>query len=168
MDQFIPQSWRCCGYFQVGIGHNFHLYFLIEVGLERTEPLKEMRLRLISWISHCWCCGYFSTLVSVGNEGGGPGRSAIVLDELPATHREYWYLDLPDPQSAECGKCEVSMDLNMHKMSEKCSSWKTVPFFFSPFLSFLRLHHCANVTSFPSFCFVFSPNVCFPFFTSFQ
>lgn len=65
----------------------------------------------------------------LGNEGGGTGSSLIVLDELSAIHWEYWYLDLSDPQSAECGKCEVSMDLNMHKMSEKCSSWKTVPFF---------------------------------------
>lgn len=131
------------------------------------KPLKETQLRLISWISHSWCCGYFSTPVSVGNEGGGPGESAIVLDELPATHREYWYLDLPDPQSAECGKCEVSTDLNMHKMSEKCSSWKTVPFFFLyVFLSFLRLHCCENVTSFPSFCFVFSTKCVFSLFFS--
>lgn len=28
---------------------------------------------------------------------------------------------------------------------------------------FLRLHHCANVTSLPSFCLVLSPNACFPF-----
>lgn len=66
----------------------------------------------------------------LGNEGGGTASSLIVLDELSAIHWEYWYLDLSDPQSAECGKCEVSMDLNMRKMSEKCSSWKTVPFFF--------------------------------------
>lgn len=68
-------------------------------------------------------------LCQLGNEGGGTASSLIVLDELSAIHWEYWYLDLSDPQSAECGKCEVSKDLNMRKMSEKCSSWKTVPFF---------------------------------------
>lgn len=72
-------------------------------------------------ISLPWC--------QAGNEGGGTGSSLIVLDELSAIHWEYWYLDLSDPQSAECGKWEVSMDLSMRKMSEKCSSWKTVPFF---------------------------------------
>lgn len=35
----------------------------------------------------------------------------------------------PDgPQSAECRKWEVSPDVRMYKMSEKCSSWKTVFF----------------------------------------
>lgn len=105
--------------------------------------------------------GCFSAAVSGGNEGGGAAGSSIVLDELSAAHWEYWCLDLPAPQSAECGKWEVSMDLNMRKMSEKCSSWKTVPFF-------LRLHRCANIMGFPSFCLFFVPKCVFSFFSSLQ
>lgn len=101
-------------------------------------------------ISLPWC--------QLGNEGGGTAGSLIVLDELSVIHREYWYLDLPDPQSAECGKCEVSMGLNMCKMPEKCSSWKT--------FSFLRLQRCANLTSLPSLCFV--PKSKFPFLHPFS
>ena len=66
--------------------------------------------------------------MSASNERGGAPSSVIVLDELSGILGEYWCLDPAGPQSAECGKWEVSLDLKRHKMSEKCSSWKTVFF----------------------------------------
>lgn len=73
------------------------------------------------------------------NEGGGAAGSLIVLDELSAIPWEFWYLDLPDPQSAECGKWEVSTDLNMHKMSEKMQFLENCTFFFKHCIIVLTL-----------------------------
>uniref|UniRef100_A0A9L0RDE7 EBF transcription factor 2 n=1 Tax=Equus caballus TaxID=9796 RepID=A0A9L0RDE7_HORSE len=60
------------------------------------------------------------------NKRGGAAGSVIVLDELSGIFWEYWCLDPDGPQSAECGKWEVSLDLKMQ--AGKCSSLKTVFF----------------------------------------
>lgn len=57
--------------------------------------------------------------IDISNQRGGAPSSVIVLDELSGIFGEHWSLDPAGPQSAECGKWEVSLDLKMHKMSEK-------------------------------------------------
>lgn len=97
---------------------------------ESSEGRGHPQSILCLWVPRARGCGHSSPPWQPRNEGGGAAGSSIVLDELSAIPWEFCYLDLPDPQSAECGKWEVSTDLNVHKMSEKMQFLENCTFFF--------------------------------------